>query len=125
MLHTVVILYATIFIAVCTYRLVMMSINLSKKFTLHVQTVTGSADVIVTQLLCYHMLLLYFMQPLIYFEIMKINRLHEIYHFNLIYLCCHYSVMICHLGNLFHEYHEPQILLVISEIHISLIFSFY
>ena len=51
------------FIAVCIYRLVMMSIDLSKKFTLHMQKVTGSVDVIVTQLLCYHMPLLYCMQP--------------------------------------------------------------
>ena len=40
-----------------------MSINLSKKFTPHVHVVTGSVDVIVTQLLRYHMLLLYCMQP--------------------------------------------------------------
>ena len=50
-------------IAVCIYHLVIMSIDLSKKFTSHVQTVTGSMDVIVTQLLRYHMLLLYCMQP--------------------------------------------------------------
>ena len=43
----------------CIYCLVMISINLSKKLTPHVQSVTGSADVIVTQLLHYHMLLLY------------------------------------------------------------------
>ena len=36
-----------------------MSIDLSKKFTSHVQTVTWSVDVIVTQLLRYHMPLLY------------------------------------------------------------------
>ena len=52
-----------IIIAVCIYRLVMMSIDLSKTFTLHVQMVTGSTDVIVTQLLRYHMPLLYCMQP--------------------------------------------------------------
>ena len=34
-----------------------------KKFNPHVQTVTGSGDVIVTQLLRYHMPLLYCMQP--------------------------------------------------------------
>ena len=45
--------------AVCIYRLVMMNINLSKKFTPHMQMVTGSVDVTVTQLLCYHMPLLY------------------------------------------------------------------
>ena len=50
-------------IVVCIYRLVMMSIDLSKKFTPHVQTVTGSVDVIVTKLLHYHMPLLYCMQP--------------------------------------------------------------
>ena len=49
-------------IAVCTYRLVMMSIDLSKKFTLHLQTVTGEADLKVTQLLRCHMPLLYCMQ---------------------------------------------------------------
>ena len=43
-----------------------MSINLSKKFTPYVQTVTGSADVTVTQLLRYHMPLLYCMQPFIF-----------------------------------------------------------
>ena len=37
------------FIAVCMYRLAMMSIDLSKKFTPHAQMVTGSVDVIVTQ----------------------------------------------------------------------------
>ena len=42
---------------------VMMSSDLSKKFNPHVQTVTRSADFIVTQLLHYHMLLLYCMQP--------------------------------------------------------------
>ena len=42
----------------------MTSINLSKKFTPHMQTVTGNVDVIVTQLLRYHMPLLYCMQPL-------------------------------------------------------------
>ena len=46
-------------IAVCIYRLVMMSIDLSKTFASHVQTITGSADVIVPQLLRYHMSLLY------------------------------------------------------------------
>ena len=46
-------------IAACIYRLVMVSIDLSKKFTPHVQTVTGSVDAIVTQLLHYHMPLLY------------------------------------------------------------------
>ena len=45
------------------YRLVMMSIDLSKKFTSHVQMVIGSADVIVPHLLRYHMLLLYCTQP--------------------------------------------------------------
>ena len=40
-----------------------MSIHLSKKFTLHMQTVTGSMDIVVTQLLRYHMSLLYCMQP--------------------------------------------------------------
>ena len=38
----------------------MISIDLSRKFTQYVQTVTGSADVIVTQLLRYHMPLVYF-----------------------------------------------------------------
>ena len=38
-------------IAVSIHRLVIMSIDLSKKFTPHVQMVTGSADVIVTH--CY------------------------------------------------------------------------
>ena len=51
-------------IAVCLYRLVMMSINLSKKFTLHLQMVTVSAGIIVTQLLHNHMPMLYCMQPL-------------------------------------------------------------
>ena len=37
----------------------MMSIDLSKKFTPHVQIVTGGMDVIVTELLRYHMPLLY------------------------------------------------------------------
>ena len=55
--------YCVRLIAVCIYRLVMMSIDLSKKFTPHMQTVTGSTDVIVTQLLRYHMPLLYCMQP--------------------------------------------------------------
>ena len=41
----------------------MISIDLFKKFDPHVQMVTGSADVIVTQLLRYHMPLLYCMQP--------------------------------------------------------------
>ena len=57
------ILSCKMFIAVCIYCFVMMSIDLSKKFTSHVQMVTGSADVTVTQLLRYHMLLLYCMQP--------------------------------------------------------------
>ena len=50
-------------IAVCIYRSVMMSIDLSKTFTPHMQMVTGSVDLIVTQLLRYHMLLLYCKQP--------------------------------------------------------------
>ena len=50
-------------VTVTIYRLVMISIHLSKKFTLHMQMVTGSTDVIVTQLLCYLMPLLYCMQP--------------------------------------------------------------
>ena len=45
----------------CLYRLVMMSIDLSKKLTPHVQMVTGSVDIKVAQLLHYHMLLLYCM----------------------------------------------------------------
>ena len=53
-------------IPVSIYRLVMMSIDLSKKFTPHMQMVTGSVDVIVTQLLRYHMPLLYCMQPFNY-----------------------------------------------------------
>ena len=53
----------SVFVAVFIYRLVMISIDLSKKFTSHVQMVTGSVDLIVTQLLCYHMPLLYCMQP--------------------------------------------------------------
>ena len=62
-------------VAVCIYRLVMMRIDLSKKFTLHVQMVTGSTDVIVTQLLCYHMRLLYCMQPLIVVVSISVNEL--------------------------------------------------
>ena len=46
-----------IFIAVCTYRLVMISI---KWFETAQKNALASTDVIVTQLLCYHMPLLYF-----------------------------------------------------------------
>ena len=56
--------YSNTLVAVCVYRLVMTSIKWSETAQ---KNALASADVIVTQLLRYHMPLLYCMQPFNYF----------------------------------------------------------